>query len=130
MDITFNMINLLIVQTEGLNWVLSLGENLCQPRLSRRCQWFPGIYNLLVNFYISSFFLGQSCVHQIYYVMASMDISSHVNVRECSQCQGDTEYYCRTCDLNLCLPCKTTHTIKLDTKDHHVTTYREKLNSV
>ena len=56
MDITFNMINVLTVQTEGHNWVLSLGENLCQPSLSRRCQWFPGIYNLLVNFYVSSFF--------------------------------------------------------------------------
>lgn len=62
--------------------------------------------------------------------MASMDISSHVNVKECSQCQWDTEYYCMTCDLNLCPPCKRTHTIKLDTKDHDVTTYREKLNSV
>ena len=56
MDITFNMINVLTVQTEGHNWVLSLGENLCQPRLSRRCQCFPGIYNLLVNFFIYSFF--------------------------------------------------------------------------
>ena len=101
MDISLNMINVMSVKTEGHNWVLSLGEKVYQPRQSRRCHWFPGIYNLLVNSYISSFFLGQSCVHQIYYVMASMDISSHVNVKECSQCQGDTGYYCMTCDLNL-----------------------------
>ena len=61
--------------------------------------------------------------------MASISISSKVSVRQCSRCQGDTEYHCRTCDLNLCPPCKWIHTISLGTKDHNVTLYREKFNS-
>ena len=60
--------------------------------------------------------------------MASKTISSKVNVSRCSQCPGNTEYHCRTCGQNLCPPCKWTHTISLDTKDHNVTIYREKFN--
>ena len=62
--------------------------------------------------------------------MDSITISSYVNVRLCSQCHGDTEYHCRTCDQNLCPPCKRMHTIRLDTKEHHVTVYREKFKSL
>ena len=61
--------------------------------------------------------------------MASISISSKVSVRQCSRCQRDTEYHCRTSDLNLCPPCKWIHTISLGTKDHNVTLYREKFNS-
>ena len=61
--------------------------------------------------------------------MASRSISSKVNVRQCSRCQGDTEYHCSTCDQNLCPRCKGIHTISLDTKDHNVTLYREKFKS-
>lgn len=62
--------------------------------------------------------------------MDSITISSYVNVRLCSQCHGDTEYHCRTCHQNLCPPCKRKHTISLDTKEHHVTVYREKFKSL
>ena len=61
--------------------------------------------------------------------MASLGISPHVNVKQCSQCQGDTEYHCKTCTKNLCPSCKKTHTLNLDTKYHNVTFYREKFNS-
>ena len=60
--------------------------------------------------------------------MASKTISSKVNISQCSLCPGDTEYHCRTCDQNLCPPCMRSHTLSLDTKDHHVTLYREKFN--
>ena len=62
--------------------------------------------------------------------MYTITISPYVNVCQCSQCQGDTEYYCKTCELNLCPPCKSTHTMSLDTKEHHVTVYREKFKSL
>ena len=61
--------------------------------------------------------------------MASISTSTHVHVKQCSLCQGDTEYHCRTCNLNLCPPCKRIHTISLDTKDHNVTLYRERFSS-
>ena len=61
--------------------------------------------------------------------MASINTSTQVHVKQCSQCQGDTEYHCRTCRQNLCPSCKRTHTISLDTKDHNVTLYREKFSS-
>lgn len=57
-----------------------------------------------------------------------MSISPHVNVIHCSQCQRDTAYYCRTFYLNLCPPCKRTHTISIDTKNHDVILYRETFN--
>ncbi|XP_062621174.1 uncharacterized protein LOC134282791 [Saccostrea cucullata] len=47
-------------------------------------------------------------------------------VRLCSECQGDTEYYCNTCKLDLCLPCKERHFIDLHTKHDDVVIYREK----
>ena len=61
--------------------------------------------------------------------MMSTDVSPYVNVCQCSQCQGDTEYYCKTCELNLCPPCKRTHTMSLDTNNHDVTLYREKFSA-
>lgn len=45
-------------------------------------------------------------------------------------CQGDAEYHCRYCCHNLCPQCKRTHSINLDTKNHDVTLYREKFNSL
>lgn len=61
--------------------------------------------------------------------MASLRISPHVYIKQCSQCQGDIEYHCRKCRENLCPSCKRTHTLSLDTKDHDVTLYRERFNS-
>ena len=59
---------------------------------------------------------------------ASESISTKFNVKQCSLCQGDTEYHCRTCKQNLCPSCKTKHNLRLDTKHHNVILYREKFN--
>ena len=58
--------------------------------------------------------------------MTTKNISSHVNVNHCCQCQGDTEYYCLTCEQNLCPACKTKHSISLNTKEHDVRLYKFK----
>lgn len=39
---------------------------------------------------------------------------------------GTTEYYCHDCKADLCIHCKETHVIDLNTKNHNVTIYREK----
>ncbi|XP_078311697.1 uncharacterized protein LOC111099508 [Crassostrea virginica] len=54
-------------------------------------------------------------------------ISSHVSVKHCSLCQGDTEYYCYKCQQDLCIQCKKLHVIDLSTKHHTVTSYAEKM---
>ncbi|XP_062601553.1 uncharacterized protein LOC134263250 [Saccostrea cucullata] len=41
-------------------------------------------------------------------------------VPQCSQCQGNVEFYCRTCKRNLCVFCKEDHVLDLDTKYHNV----------
>ena len=58
--------------------------------------------------------------------MTSKNINSHVNVSHCSLCQRDTEYYCLTCEQNLCPECETKHSISLDTNDHNITLYKYK----
>ncbi|XP_062599632.1 uncharacterized protein LOC134261200 [Saccostrea cucullata] len=52
--------------------------------------------------------------------------SAQCKTRRCSQCQGDTEYYCNTCKHELCLQCKERHVIDLETIYHDVVIYREK----
>ncbi|XP_062598099.1 uncharacterized protein LOC134259528 [Saccostrea cucullata] len=42
------------------------------------------------------------------------------NVPQCSQCMGKVEFYCRTCNQDLCDSCKEKHVIDLDTKYHDV----------
>ena len=58
--------------------------------------------------------------------MNSSGFSSRCNVKTCSLCPGDTEYYCHICDQDLCLQCKEEHVINLDTLNHNVTIYRQK----
>ncbi|XP_061186770.1 uncharacterized protein LOC133194885 [Saccostrea echinata] len=53
-------------------------------------------------------------------------VSTQQKVRQCSQCQENTEFYCNTCKYNLCQQCKERHVIDLDTKFHDVVIYREK----
>ena len=55
-------------------------------------------------------------------------ISSHCNVKTCSFCPGDTEYYCHICQQDMCRQCKEEHVINLDTLHHNVTIYRQKYN--
>ncbi|XP_078327656.1 uncharacterized protein LOC144623211 isoform X1 [Crassostrea virginica] len=54
-------------------------------------------------------------------------ICTHVSVKHCSLCQGDTEYYCYGCRQDLCIQCKKLHVIDLSTKHHIVTSYTEKM---
>lgn len=56
--------------------------------------------------------------------MMSKSISTQVNVSQCSQCLGDTEYHCRTCRQNLCPLCKWKHNLRLNTKHHYVVLYK------
>ncbi|XP_062582405.1 uncharacterized protein LOC134244150 [Saccostrea cucullata] len=61
------------------------------------------------------------------YIMDTLEISTQCRVRQCFQCQEDTEFYCNTCKHGLCLQCKERHTIiNLDTIYHDVVIYREK----
>ena len=55
--------------------------------------------------------------------MESTRIGTEVNVKHCSLCHGDTEYYCYACREDLCIQCKMLHVIDLSTKDHIVTSY-------
>ncbi|XP_056007393.1 uncharacterized protein LOC125666144 isoform X3 [Ostrea edulis] len=58
--------------------------------------------------------------------MDTLGLSTPYKVWQCSQCQGDTEFYCNTCKRDLCLQCKEKHVIDLHTKHHDVVIYREK----
>lgn len=51
-----------------------------------------------------------------------------MSVKQCSICQEETEYYCSSCQNDLCRHCKTAHVIDLYTRHHIVTTYRAKYN--
>ncbi|XP_056007525.1 uncharacterized protein LOC125666278 isoform X1 [Ostrea edulis] len=62
--------------------------------------------------------------------MATLGLSTQLKVRQCSQCQRDTEFYCNTCKRDLCLQCKKKHVIDLHTKHHDVVIYREKFNYI
>lgn len=55
-------------------------------------------------------------------------MNSIVTVRHCSECNGDTSYYCLTCREDLCPSCRRIHNINLDTKHHEVSPYKNKNN--
>lgn len=53
-----------------------------------------------------------------------MDVTiAQCRVRKCSKCQGDREYYCATCECDLCIQCKENHVKDLNTIDHYVVIY-------
>ncbi|XP_048755234.2 uncharacterized protein LOC125666148 [Ostrea edulis] len=62
--------------------------------------------------------------------MDTLGLCTQLKVRQCSQCQGDTEFCCNTCKYDLCLQCKEKHVIDLDIKHHDVVIYREKFNYI
>lgn len=53
-----------------------------------------------------------------------MEISKY-RVRQCSQCSGDLEFVCITCQSDLCQRCKKTHLTDLSNKDHDVISNRK-----
>lgn len=58
--------------------------------------------------------------------MEPIRINSKTNVKKCSLCPKETEYYCHSCIKDLCRHCKAIYVIDLDSKHHEVTIYREK----
>lgn len=49
--------------------------------------------------------------------------STAYRVLQCSECPGDTEYSCVSCQCNICLQCKENHVKDLKTKDHTIVLY-------
>ncbi|XP_065929641.1 uncharacterized protein [Magallana gigas] len=56
--------------------------------------------------------------------------STPCKVHQCSKCPGDTEYYCVSCQCDLCPQCKENHVKDLQTIDHDVVSHRNKLNYI
>lgn len=56
--------------------------------------------------------------------------STQYRVHQCSYCQEDTEYYCKSCLCDLCPQCKENHVKDLQTIDHSVLSYGEKINHI
>lgn len=48
-------------------------------------------------------------------------------IQHCSRCQGNTEFYCRECSIDLCSMCKENHCKNLESKEHRVVNYRNKV---
>lgn len=60
-----------------------------------------------------------------------MDTPSAIyRVHQCSDCQGDTAYYCVSCQFDLCPRCKEKHEKGLKTIDHNVMTYRNNIKNI
>lgn len=55
--------------------------------------------------------------------------SSPYRVHHCSKCPRDTEYYCVPCTCDLC-QCKENHLEDLQTIDHNIVSYHEKINFI
>lgn len=51
-------------------------------------------------------------------------------VRQCSSCLGETEFFCIPCLCDLCLECKGNHANNLNTFDHNVVIFCEKLKYI
>lgn len=51
-------------------------------------------------------------------------------VHQCSNCLGDTEYFCQSCLCDLCSQCSENHETDLKTKDHNVVFYHEDLSYI
>ncbi|XP_078321491.1 uncharacterized protein LOC144621693 [Crassostrea virginica] len=79
--------------------------------------------SLLESLIVSEQGLKSSILHD----MESTRISTQVNIKHCSLCQGDTEYYCYKCQQDLCIQCRKLHVIDLSTKHHKITSYTEKM---
>eukprot|EP00105_Crassostrea_gigas_P007492 XP_011421759.1 PREDICTED: uncharacterized protein LOC105324394 [Crassostrea gigas] len=56
--------------------------------------------------------------------------STPCKVQQCSKCPGDTEYYCVSCPCDLCPQCEENHVKDLQTIDHDVVSYRDKINYI
>eukprot|EP00105_Crassostrea_gigas_P043478 XP_019927626.1 PREDICTED: uncharacterized protein LOC105339862 isoform X2 [Crassostrea gigas] len=57
-------------------------------------------------------------------------VGTAYKVLQCSNCPGNTEYYCKSCPCDLCLRCKEKHVKDLKTEEHNVGTFGEKINPI
>ncbi|XP_056001992.1 uncharacterized protein LOC125662743 [Ostrea edulis] len=55
--------------------------------------------------------------------MDTVGFSSQCKARQCSQCQGDTEFYCHTCKHDLCQTCREKHVTENSTQYHNTVFY-------
>lgn len=71
----------------------------------------------------------------VFYIRLHQDIPHYVimnssstqcKILSCHQCKEDTEFYCRSCLVDLCVLCKEQHVTDLSTKGHNVIIHREK----
>lgn len=62
--------------------------------------------------------------------MEPSKLTSQCKAHHCSICQGDTEFNCETCKLNLCFNCKERHVVDVNTKMHRVIYYRERFRLI
>lgn len=53
--------------------------------------------------------------------------SSQYRIRQCIECTRDIKYACPTCNCDMCSQCKENHVFDLNTTDHNVVIYREKI---
>lgn len=51
-------------------------------------------------------------------------------IHQCSKCPGDTEYSCQSCLSYLCHQCKENHVEYLETAEHSVVSYCDRLNYI
>eukprot|EP00105_Crassostrea_gigas_P009812 XP_011424898.1 PREDICTED: uncharacterized protein LOC105326507 [Crassostrea gigas] len=56
--------------------------------------------------------------------------SSTYRVHQCSKCPGDNQYYCDSCQCDLCQKCKENHVNNLKTIDHDVVVHRDKIDYI
>lgn len=52
--------------------------------------------------------------------------NTQCNLRLCSECSWNTEFFCISCECDLCNQCKRNHADNLKTTDHNVVQYRDK----
>lgn len=55
--------------------------------------------------------------------------STQYKVRQCSKCEGNTEYFCASCTYDLCRACKEKHAQNPNTKNHHCIIYSKRIKS-
>lgn len=54
-------------------------------------------------------------------------VNPQCRVHQCYKCSEDTEYYCESCNYDLCPSCKENHGNDLNTVDHQIVTYPRKV---
>lgn len=56
--------------------------------------------------------------------------STQYLVHQCSKCPRDTEYFCASCERDLCPQCSASHVNNLTTIDQNIVVYCEKLDDI